>query len=131
MKTRVLFSSIFFIADSVFNGLNSLVKMQTSDKPGQHSRDNRPELVHPRYMGNRLARVLGVTGEAEGLGAAERDGVAHFARDVRVRAGKCGLPRSLGLGLLRRCCEIVSLIRLMERRGTYPWRAPCGSLWSS
>lgn len=58
-------------------------------------------------MRNRLARVLGVAGEAEGLRAVERDGVAHFARGVRVGAVQRCLLRCLRLGILRGCYKCV------------------------
>ena len=65
-------------------------------------RDDRPELVHPGGMGDGLAGVLGVAGEAEGLGAVEGDGVANFASSVCVRAVERSLFRGLGLRVLIR-----------------------------
>ena len=56
-------------------------------------------------MGNGFAGVLGVAGEAEGLGAVEGDGVANFARSVCVRAVERGLFRGLGLRVLVRRCK--------------------------
>ena len=108
MKTRVLCSSIFFIADSVFSGLASEHVSAPPSQATQHvvyqqerySRNNRPELVHTGRMGNGFAGVLGVAGEAEGLGAVEGDGGAHFARGVCVRAVERGLFGGLGLRIL-------------------------------
>ena len=53
-------------------------------------------------MGNRLARVLGVAGQAEGLGAVEGDRSALLAVRLRVGASKGSLLRCLGLGILGR-----------------------------
>ena len=65
----------------------------------KNARDNRPELVHTGRMGDGFAGVLGVAGEAEGLGAVERDGSAHFARGVCVRAVERSLFRGLSLSV--------------------------------
>ena len=107
MNTRVLCSSICFIADSVFSGLvNGISDPAAARKQREvDTRDNRPELVHPRCMRDRLPRVLRVAGEAEGLGPVERDGVAHFARGMRVGAVQRRLLRRLGFGILRGRCK--------------------------
>ena len=62
-------------------------------------RDDRPELVHPGRMGDGLAGVLGVTGEAEGLGAVEGNSVASLALRSGVGARKSGLFGSLSLSI--------------------------------
>lgn len=56
-------------------------------------------------MGNRFAGVLGVTGEAEGLGAMEGDGVARLARAVRIGANEGGLFGGLSLRVLGCGCD--------------------------
>jgi hypothetical protein len=61
--------------------------------------DDRPELVHPRLVRNRLARVLGRTREAKGLGTVEGDGETLLARGVSVGTLEGGLLSILGLGL--------------------------------
>ena len=70
------------------------------------SRNNRPELVHTGGMGDGFAGVLGGAGKAEGLGAVEGDGGAHFARGVCVGAVERSLFRGLGLRILARRYEV-------------------------
>lgn len=53
-------------------------------------------------MGDRFPGVLGVTGEAEGLGTVEGNRVPHFARLVLVGTPERRLLCGLGLGLLSR-----------------------------
>ena len=65
----------------------------------KYSRDNRPELVHTGRMGDGFAGVLGVAGEAEGLGAVEGNSVASLALRGGVGARKCGLFGSLSLSI--------------------------------
>ena len=68
-------------------------------------------------MGDGLAGVLGVTGQAEGLWAVEGDGVAHFARSVCVRAVERSLFRGLGLRvLIRRYAVHISLNMEVEEK---------------
>ena len=50
-------------------------------------------------MRDRLARVLGVTLELQGLGAVEGDRVACLARTVRVCTLERGFFGGLGLGV--------------------------------
>lgn len=68
-------------------------------------RDNRPELVHPGGMRDRLAGVLGVAGKAEGLGAVEGDRVACLAGAGRIGANEGGLFSGLSLGILGCGCD--------------------------
>ena len=61
-------------------------------------------------MGDALARVLGVPGKSERLGAVERHARVHLARAVTVYALERRLLRRLGLHLLRRVLRGCSII---------------------
>jgi hypothetical protein len=69
-----------------------------------------PELVHPGQVVDRLSRVLGSTGESEGLGSVERDRSSDLADRGRVGSLEGGLLGGLGLdigGLGRGGCDRV------------------------
>lgn len=114
MNTSVLCSSIFFIADSVFNGLSVRGPQINTSHPHQrrkaqkNARDNRPELIHAGNMMHTLPLVLRVPGQAQGLRSVEGDGVADLARVVAVDALQGRLLRRLGLGVLRRRAGLSS-----------------------
>jgi hypothetical protein len=96
MKTSVLCSSIFFMADSVFNGLvKNEVTLEYQEEVFEP--DDGPVLVHAGSMGNALPGVLGFTGQAEGLWSVEGDRVSHFPRGMRVDTLENSLLRCLGL----------------------------------
>ncbi len=63
-------------------------------------RDDRPELIQTRCMRDGFARILGFTGEAEGLGTVEGDRGACLALGGGVGARKSSLFRGLSLGIL-------------------------------
>ena len=51
-----------------------------------NARYNRPELIHPRDMRNRLAGIFGIAWQTESLRAVEGNGEALVAGGVRVGA---------------------------------------------
>ena len=71
-------------------------------KQKQNIRNDSPELIHPRCMRNRLARVLGFTRKSESFGTVERNRCPDFARRMRMRALKSCLFCCLGFAVL--CC---------------------------
>ena len=100
---------------------------------GIQGRHNRPVFIHARHMRNGLAWVTGCAGEAEGLGAVERDGVPHFACTVRVCALERRLLRGLGLRRIFLGCRQYTYqryFRLQKWGWTYSWPQPCLSSFS-
>lgn len=92
----------------LFQKARKASKPRFSSKRGHfkqvYLRNDRPELVHPWCMRDRLAGVPRFTGEAESLRAMERNRIASLALRGRVGARKCGLFGGLGLGILSRFC---------------------------
>ena len=104
MKTRVLLSSIFFIADSVFNGLNEGRDNERGaaelDFWKDDLRDDYPVLVHTRSMINGFPWILGCPRQTKRLGPVEGDRSSDLSLCLRVCSHKSGLFSIFGLGLL-------------------------------
>jgi hypothetical protein len=114
MKTSVLCSSIFFIADSVFKGLGQRqINERQAQRWDQHLRYNSLELVHSRGMGDWFPRILGLTGKSESFWAMERDRVTLFPCGMWICTFQHSFFGSLCLGLFRagfryRECKLIT-----------------------
>lgn len=60
--------------------------------------DDCSESIHAGCVRDRLSGVFGITGEAEGLGAVERDAGSDFAGGMAVCALQCSFFGGLRLG---------------------------------
>jgi hypothetical protein len=87
MKTRVLFSSIWDRSASYTSSLQNSLRCAylLHGGLGVERVDEDGRGIHARSMGDRLAGVLGRTGQLKGLGLVEAGGLPDGALLVRVR----------------------------------------------